>query len=136
MSHPPKTRSFSPASGTKSLIMGVRASVRLPKRMVESWVRDPTGTPRPRFTASTPAMKVVETAPIPGIRTPSFPSAGAIWTLSLTGKSVVLLTGVLVTGFILAERTGENARILHPRIYSIIHAESRYGGDDFRDPGG
>src|SRR5579863_424242 len=133
MSHPPKTRSFSPASGTKSLIMGVRASVRLPKRMVESWVRDPTGTPRPRFTASTPAMNVVETAPILGIRTPSFPSAGAIWTLSLTGKSVVLLTGVLVTGFFLAERTGGYCILGYT---SIIHAESRDCSDDFRDPGG
>src|ERR1044071_897863 len=36
--------------------------------------------------ASKPAMKVVVTAPIPGISTPSLPSAGAIWTLSLLGK--------------------------------------------------
>ena len=36
------------------------------------------GWPSPRFTASTPAMKVVLTAPMPGIRIPNFPSAGAI----------------------------------------------------------
>ncbi len=39
--------------------------------------------------ASTPAMKVVVTAPMPGIRTPSFPSAGAIWTFSLLGNCSV-----------------------------------------------
>jgi hypothetical protein len=33
--------------------------------------------------ASTPAMKVVVTAPSPGIKTPNLPSAGAILTLSL-----------------------------------------------------
>jgi hypothetical protein len=33
------------------------------------------------FTASTPAIKVEVTAPIPGTRTPSLPSAGAMVTL-------------------------------------------------------
>ena len=92
MSQPPKTRSLRPASGTKSLIIGVRLSVRLPSRMVESCVSDPTGAAIPRLIASTPAMNVVVTAPIPGINTPSFPSAGAIWTLSCTDKSVQLPT--------------------------------------------
>jgi hypothetical protein len=41
--------------------------------------------------ASTPAIKVVETAPRPGIKTPSLPSAGAIRTFSVVGKSDVLL---------------------------------------------
>src|ERR1700674_1708064 len=91
MSQPPKTRSFKPASGTKSLIIGVLASVRLPRRMVASCVSDPMGAAVPRFTASTPAMKVVLTAPMPGIKTPSFPSAGAIWTLSRLGKLLILL---------------------------------------------
>jgi hypothetical protein len=36
--------------------------------------------------ASSPAMNVVVTAPIPGTRIPSFPSAGAIRTLSELGK--------------------------------------------------
>jgi hypothetical protein len=58
--------------------MGERSSVRFPKRMVASWVSDQMGSAMPRFTASTPAMKVVLTAPMPGIKTPSFPSAGAI----------------------------------------------------------
>jgi hypothetical protein len=41
--------------------------------------------------ASTPAMKVVDTAPIPGIKTPSLPSAGAIRTFSVIGKTDMLL---------------------------------------------
>src|SRR5262249_54559022 len=49
-------------------------------------VSDPMGFPRPRWNASRPAINVVVTAPIPGIRTPSLPSAGAIWTLSLIGN--------------------------------------------------
>src|SRR5690348_1403517 len=88
MSHPPNSRSSSFASGTKSLISGVRPSLRLPRRTVASWVSDPIGTPAPRFTASTPAIKVVATAPIPGIRTPSLPSAGAIRTLSLLATEI------------------------------------------------
>src|ERR1700735_5637342 len=78
MSQPPNSRSSSFASGTKSLISGVRPSVRLPRRTVASCVSDPIGAPRPRLTASTPAMNVVLTAPMPGSRTPSLPSAGAI----------------------------------------------------------
>src|SRR6202167_5344926 len=78
MSQPPNSRSSSLASGTKSLISGVRPSVRLPSRTVARCVRDPIGAPRPRLTASTPAMNVVLTAPIPGSSTPSLPSAGAI----------------------------------------------------------
>ena len=38
--------------------------------------------------ASTPAINVVVTAPIPGINTPSFPFAGAIWTLSWAAKFI------------------------------------------------
>ncbi len=74
------------ARGTKSWMAGLRPSVRFPKRMVPSWVSDPMGLPRPRLMASRPAMNVVVTAPMPGIRTPSLPSAGAIWTLSELGK--------------------------------------------------
>jgi hypothetical protein len=55
-------------------------SVRFPSRIVASWVSEPIGAPNPRRTASTPAMKVEVTAPMPGIRMPSFPSAGAIVT--------------------------------------------------------
>ena len=43
MSQPVNTRSFSPASGTKSLIFGERPSVRLPSRMVPIWVSEPMG---------------------------------------------------------------------------------------------
>src|ERR1700683_1340023 len=78
MSQPPNSRSSSFASGTKSLISGVRPSVRLPRRTVASWVRDPIGAPRPRLTASTPAMKVVLTAPMPGSSKPGLRSAGAV----------------------------------------------------------
>src|SRR5260370_35200482 len=73
------------ASGTKSLIAGLRPSVRFPRRTVPNCVREPIGFPSPSLKASSPAMKVVVTAPIPGIKTPSLPSAGAIWTLSLLG---------------------------------------------------
>ena len=88
MSHPPKTKSLRPASGTNSLIGGVRPSVRFPSRMVASCVSEPIGLARSFFTASTPAMNVVETAPMPGIKMPSLPSAGAIRTFSLSGKTV------------------------------------------------
>src|ERR1700722_1904362 len=91
MSQPPNSRSSSFASGTKSLINGVRPSVRLPRRTVASCVNDPIGAPRPRLTASTPAMNVVLTAPMPGSRTPSLPSAGAI----RTGPFVVKLQSSL-----------------------------------------
>src|ERR1700723_2667176 len=91
MSQPPNSRSSSFASGTKSLISGVRPSVRLPRRTVASCVSDPIGAPRPRLTASTPAMNVVLTAPMPGSSTPSLPSAGAI----RTGPFVVKLQSSL-----------------------------------------
>ena len=66
------------ASGTNSLISGDRPSVRLPSRMVPIWVSEPMGLEIPRRIASTPAMKVVATAPIPGVRMPSLPVAGRI----------------------------------------------------------
>src|ERR1700686_5219951 len=72
MSQPPKVRSVSSASGTNFLMSG------------ES---DPTGCDLPLRTSSTPAMKVVVTAPRPGSSTPSFPLAGAI----LEGFSMPLL---------------------------------------------
>src|SRR5215210_2963353 len=46
--------------------------------MVPIWVREPTGSASPFFTSSTPAMKVVATAPIPGINTPSLPVGSLI----------------------------------------------------------
>src|SRR5688500_16000311 len=78
-SQPPKTRSSSVASGTSSLMSGFRFSVRLPSRMCASCVSDPIGSARPRRTASTPAIKVVATAPIPGKRMPNRPEAGSIF---------------------------------------------------------
>ena len=79
MSQPPNTKSFSSPSGTNFLICGERPSVRFPKRIVPSWVSDPTGCDFPFRTSSTPAMNVVLTAPIPGNSTPNFPFAGAIF---------------------------------------------------------
>src|SRR5260370_17031355 len=87
MSQPPKVRSFNSARGTNFLMSGERASVRLPRRMVPICVSDPTGSDLPLRTSSTPAIKVVLTAPMPGSRTPSFPLAGAI----LEGFSMPLL---------------------------------------------
>src|SRR5438270_3710691 len=77
MSHAPKTMSLRSASGTNSLMRGTRFSVRFPKRMAPICVRLPIGSASPRLTASTPAMKVVLTAPSPTSSTPSFPCAGA-----------------------------------------------------------
>jgi two-component system LytT family response regulator/two-component system response regulator LytT len=73
---------------------GLRPSVRFPSRMVPNCVSEPMGLPKPRLMASRPAMNVVVTAPIPGIRIPSFPSAGAIWTGSLLANSGLLVTGL------------------------------------------
>ncbi len=54
-SHPPKTRSSMEASGTKSLMSGLRSSVRFPRRMWPIWVRDPIGSAKPLRAARTPA---------------------------------------------------------------------------------
>src|SRR5438552_14829903 len=78
MSQPPNTMSSRRARGTRSAMRGARFSVRLPRRTVPIWVRLPMGRERPLRMASTPAMNVVATAPMPGSSTPSFPSAGAI----------------------------------------------------------
>src|ERR1051326_1444858 len=75
-SHAPNTRSSSSASGTKSLMSGERFSVRLPSRIVAICVSEPIGFDKPRRMLSTPAMKVVATAPRPGVRIPSLPVAG------------------------------------------------------------
>ena len=75
------------AKGTKSLMSGERPSVRLPKRMVPIWVSEPMGCPMPALMASTPAITVVATAPMPGIRTPSLPVAGAMDSGWFTGVS-------------------------------------------------
>src|SRR5438270_523139 len=77
-SQPPKARFSSGVSGTSSLIICQRFSLRFPRRMCAICVSDPMGRPRPRRAASTPAMNVVATAPIPGSSTASFPSAGAM----------------------------------------------------------
>src|SRR5271169_2754170 len=79
MSHPPNVRSFNSASGTNCFRSGERPSVRLPRRIVPSWVSEPTGCDLPLRTSSTPAIKVVLTAPMPGVRIPSFPFGGAIF---------------------------------------------------------
>ena len=76
MSHPVNTRSSSLASGRKSRISGLLASVRLPRRMAPICVSDPIGLASPSRPASTPAMRVVQTAPIPTVMIPSFPLAG------------------------------------------------------------
>src|SRR5260370_1368905 len=87
MSQPPKVGSFNSARGTNFLMSGEGASVCLRRRMVPICVSDPTGSALPLRTSSTPGIKVVLTAPMPGSRTPSFPLAGAI----LEGFSILLL---------------------------------------------
>src|SRR5216110_1638852 len=78
MSQPPNTRLSSFSSGTNSRISGERRWVRLPRRMVPSWVSEPIGCAQPLRTSSTPAINVVLTAPMPGVRTPSSPVGGAM----------------------------------------------------------
>src|SRR5258706_14077882 len=79
MSQPPKASSLISAKGTKSLIIGSRLSVRCPRRMVHIWVSDPKGLAPCVRMASTPAINVVATAPIPGMSTPSLPVGEAIF---------------------------------------------------------
>ena len=77
-SQPPNTRSSSEASGTKSLMSGLRPSAREPRRMCAICETEPMGASPVRFAVATPAMRVDETAPRPGSRTPSLPVEGAI----------------------------------------------------------
>ena len=73
---------------------GERLSVRLPSRMVPIWVSEPIGLARPRRIASTPAMNVVATAPMPGIRMPSLPVAGRMSMGDPDLVNAMLLLGV------------------------------------------
>ncbi len=77
-SQPPNTMSSRPASGTNSRIIGLRFSSLVPRRMCAIWLIEPIGGWMPLRAAITPAMKVDATAPMPGVRTPSLPVAGAI----------------------------------------------------------
>ena len=90
MSQPPNTRSLRSASGRKSLISGERPSVRLPSRMVPICVSEPIGFAMPLRTASTPAMNVVATAPMPTTKIPSLPLAGEM----VAGIAAELSAGV------------------------------------------
>src|SRR5215470_2349573 len=112
MSQPVKTRSLSPASGTKSLIAGEWLSVRLPRRTVPIWVSEPMGVARRLRTASTPATNVVATAPMPGIMMPSFPFAGWIgpgtFVVSDFGRACfcrVAMCGRFLKGILSCKRT-------------------------------
>jgi hypothetical protein len=67
--------------------LGEVLSVRFPSRIVDICVSEPIGALIPRLMASTPAITVVVIAPMPGIRTPSFPSAGAIFTAWFSDKT-------------------------------------------------
>jgi hypothetical protein len=55
---------------------GLGGVVEVAAEDVPIWVVEPMGLARPRRIASTPAMRVVATAPMPGIMMPSFPVAG------------------------------------------------------------
>jgi hypothetical protein len=46
--------------------------------MVPIWDMEPMGLAKPLRTASTPAMSVVATAPMPGIMMPNLPVAGVM----------------------------------------------------------
>jgi len=68
------------------LIFGVRPSVRLPRRIVCICDTLPTGVARPVRMFSTPATKVVATAPKPGSRTPSLPEEDWMVGVSFTSN--------------------------------------------------
>ena len=92
-SQPPNTRSSSEASGTKSLISGLRPSARLAEADVgHLGERADRRFARLGGPAITPAMRVEATAPRPGSSTPSLPVAGAIW----RGSGMLLILSDLV----------------------------------------
>ena len=70
-------------------LFGDLLSVRLPRRIVPSCVSEPTGTEWPRRTNSTPAMNVVATAPIPGVKV----SEAETW-VELPGKRQIRIYDV------------------------------------------
>src|SRR6187549_281306 len=90
MSQPPNTSWSYVASGTKSRIAGDRPSVRLPSRIVPISVSDPMGLAMPFRIAMIPAMVVVETAPRPTSRIPSFPLAGLIDIACVTAENYII----------------------------------------------
>src|SRR5271163_4473670 len=113
MSQPPKVRSFNSASGTNFFTSGERPSVRLPRRIVPSCVRDPTGCDFPLRTNSTPAMKVVLTAPMPGMSIPSFPFGGAIFagfSMQFLDDKDLRATGPVADGYLRPGQTNNNER--------------------------
>jgi len=52
---------------------GFRSSVRFPSLILPICEIDPKGLPNPLLVAITPAIKVVETAPMPGVKIPNLP---------------------------------------------------------------
>ena len=59
--------------------------------MWASWVSEPIGVAVPARAASTPAMKVEATAPMPGVSTPRRPVAGAMEVVSVMGEKPTVL---------------------------------------------
>ncbi len=72
------------------MIIGDRPSVRLPSRTVPICVSEPIGLARPRRTASTPAIVVVLTAPMPTSRMPSFPFTSAMFCGFFTARDYII----------------------------------------------
>jgi hypothetical protein len=66
--------------------------VRLPRRMVPICVTEPMGLASPLRTASTPAIRVVATAPMPTVITPSLPLAG--WIADVFVPAIFWLTAI------------------------------------------
>ncbi len=67
-----------PAAEDEVIYSGQGDEVLYLRDLVPIWVKEPTGPARLFFTSSTPAMKVVATAPIPGIKTPILPAGSLI----------------------------------------------------------
>jgi len=88
----------------------LRWSERRPRRMVWVCEREPMGLARSRRMASTPAMKVVATAPRPGVRTRRLPSWGVIAGVRSDIKQRILL-----------------------RVWRIRPGGGRHGGEELSD---
>src|SRR5260370_11884152 len=136
MSQPPKTILSSFSSGMNSLMSGERPSVRLPRRIVASCVSEPVGCATPLRTSSTPAIKVVLTAPMPGVRTPSLPLGGAI----LAGRRMQRILDSYGLGLLKARQAVRRARLFEgatpkPHEYAARENKAQYdarSGEDLQ----
>src|SRR5580698_7373367 len=86
---------------------------------------EPMGLARPRRTASTPAMSVVATAPMPGIMTPSFPVAGLMAAASCAADAGLAAGGVdMLGGTLLCCDFPLGGRVKYRAVKSAVQIEA------------